>query len=127
MIVETQIVSLDDAVEDIEDNFRQAVQKWLDQIWVIMEPRILEEDVKRGLKEILDAVVGPNSPIELDSAMSWSWQVGKIEPISGGAAGKCTIYIADTSLKMKSNEGTTRVSLTSPQGKTFHVQTTIVV
>lgn len=127
MLVTTKIISFDDASEEIEQSFHQTVKKWLDTIWDIMEPRLAEEDVKLGLKQLLDSFVTPNSPVELVDAISWNWQISRMEKIGSGTAGRLVIYVADATLKLKENEGVTRVSITTPKGKTLHVETEIVV
>ena len=59
VLVTTKIISFDDASEEIEQSFHQTVKKWLDTIWNIMEPRLAEEDVKLGLKQLLNLFVTP--------------------------------------------------------------------
>lgn len=127
MLVTTKIISFDDANEEIEQSFHQTVKKWLDTIWNIMQPQIAEADVRLGLKVLLDSVVTPNSPSELDNAISWSWQVSRMETIGSGTVGKLVLYIADVTLKLKEEEGITRASVTTPKGKSLHVETEIVV
>lgn len=127
MLVTTKIISFDDASEEIEQFFHQTVKKWLDTIWDIMEPRLAEEDVKLGLKQLLDSFVTPNSPVELVDAISWNWQISRMEKIGSGTAGRLVLYVADATLKLKENEGVTRVSITTPKGETLHVETEIVV
>lgn len=127
MLVTTKIISFDDANDEIEQSFRQTVKKWLDTIWNIMESRIPEEEVKLGLRKLLDSVVTSNSPIELDDAISWSWQVSDMGTIGSGTVGRLVIYVADATLKLKEHEGVTRASVTTPKGKTLHVETGIVV
>lgn len=127
MLVTLKIISFDDASEEIEQFFRQTVKKWLDTIWDIMEPRLAEEDVKLGFKQFLDSFVTPNSPVELVDAISWNWQISRMEKIGSGTAGRLVLYVADATLKRKENEGVTRVSITTPKGETLHVETEIVV
>lgn len=126
MLITTKIISLDDANKEIEQCFHETVKKWLDTIWNIMAPRIPEDEVRR-VKEAFDSVITSNSPSELDNAMSWSWKVSRIEAIDGGTAGKLVLYVADVTLKLKEHEGITRTSITTPRGKTLHVETDIVV
>lgn len=126
MLLKTKVISFDPAREEIEHSFRHVVKQWLETIWKIMEPRITEEEVKNGLKEILDSlVVTSSSPSELDSGISWSWQVSEIEAIGGGSAGRLTIYVADTTCNFKENEGIVRSSATLA-GKTLHFETEII-
>lgn len=127
MLATTKIISFDDASEEIEQSFHQIVKKWLDTTWDIMEPRIVEEDVKLGLKQLLDSFVTSNSPNELVDAISWSWQVSRMETIGSGTAGRLVLFVADATLKLKEHEGVTRASITTPKGKTLHVETEIVV
>ena len=126
MIVKTKIISFDSAREEIEHSFRHVVKQWLENVWKIMESRIIEEDLKVGLKELLDSlVVTSSSPSELDSSISWGWQVSEIETIGGGSVGRLTIYVADTTCKFKENEGIVRSSATLVD-KTLHFETEII-
>jgi len=127
MKVDTQIISFDSSVEEIENNFRLTVKELLERISEITESRVLEKEVVSEVKRMLDVAVTPNSPIELNDVISWGWKVGLIDSIGGGAAGKLTLYVADMTLRLKEKEGVTQVSVTSPTGKTLHVKTTIIV